>query len=262
MKKAKYVHGTSPDEQARLAQLNALTNPKFIEFLNVRSTDMVLEIGAGLGILASQVADVAANGQVLAVEFSPEQIARRHGCRLNLHFIRGDAHHLPFEDNTFDVVYCRYVLEHMADALHVISEARRVLKPGGRFLAQENNIAVNFFYPECPRFEPVWLKLAELQEKLGADAHVGKKLFAYFRQVGFKETSISLAEEFHHAGMSSFQFWVENLARIIQASREDFIRFGILTGEEIDAGVAEAMSFSRLPDAAAYFYWNRAVGTK
>lgn len=262
MKKAKYVHGTSPDEQARLAELNALTNPKFIEFLRVRPTDLVLEIGAGLGILASQVADIASAGDVLAVEFSPEQIARRHGCRLNLHFIRGDAHHLPFADNTFDVVYCRYVLEHMADAPHVIREAHRVLKPGGRFLAQENNIAVNFFYPDCPKFEPVWLKLAELQEKLGSDALVGKKLFSYFKQAGFRSTEISLAEEFHHAGMPSFRFWVENLARIIQASREDFIRFGILTGEQIDDGLAEASRFVGLNDAAAYFYWNRAVGTK
>jgi ubiquinone/menaquinone biosynthesis C-methylase UbiE len=262
VKKTKYVHGTSPDEQARLAQLNALTNPKFIQFLSVRPTDHVLEIGAGLGILASQVADVASLGHVAAVEFSHEQIARRHGCRLNLDFVRADAHHLPFPDNTFDVVYCRYVLEHMGDALHVISEARRVLKPGGRFLAQENNIAVNFFYPECPHFEPVWLKLAELQAQLGSDALVGKKLFAYFKQAGFRETTISLAEEFHHAGMESFQFWVENLVRIIQASRPDFIRLGLLTGEEIDAGVAEAEQFVRRDNAAAYFYWNRAVGTK
>lgn len=262
MKKAKYVHGTSPDEQARLAQLNALTNPGFISFINVKSSDLVLEIGAGLGILASQVADVASQGEVLAVEFSPEQIARRHGCRLNLHFIRGDAHNLPFPDNTFDVVYCRYVLEHMADAYHVVTEARRVLKPGGKFLAQENNIAVNFFYPECPKFEAVWLKLADLQAKLGSDALVGKKLFSYFKRAGFAQTEISLAEEFHHAGMESFQFWVENLIRIIQASRDDFIRFGLLTGEEIDAGVAEASAFTAREDAAAYFYWNRARGTK
>ena len=262
MSKAKYVHGTSLDEQARLAQLNQITNPQFIQFLEVRSTDHILEVGAGLGILASQVAEVASAGSVTAVEFSDEQLARRRGSRENLYFVRGDAHHLPFPDASFDVVYCRYVLEHMADALRVIQEAHRVLRPGGRFLAQENNIAVNFFYPECPTFERIWLKLAELQAALGSDALVGKKLFAYYNQVGFRETEISLAEEFHHAGMPTFQIWVENLKRIILASREDFIRLGILTAEEIEAGIAEAEVFRQRVDAAAYFYWNRAAGTK
>ena len=130
MSKAKYVHGTSPDEQARLAQLNQITNPQFIQFLEVRHTDQILEIGAGLGILASQVAEVASAGSVTAIEFSDEQLARRRGSRENLYFVRGDAHHLPFPDASFDVVYCRYVLEHMADALRVIQEAHRVLRPG------------------------------------------------------------------------------------------------------------------------------------
>lgn len=43
-----------------------------------------------------------------------------------------DAEHLPFDDNTFDVVYSFGVLHHTPDTAGAIEEARRVLKPGGK----------------------------------------------------------------------------------------------------------------------------------
>ena len=40
---------------------------------------------------------------------------------------------LPFEDNSFDLVLCAEVLEHVRDVQLLLSEVRRVLRPGGRF---------------------------------------------------------------------------------------------------------------------------------
>lgn len=46
----------------------------------------------------------------------------------------GDGRHLPFEDDTFDVVYCYSVLQHLPkpDVVRSLAEIRRVLKQGGR----------------------------------------------------------------------------------------------------------------------------------
>ncbi len=44
----------------------------------------------------------------------------------------GDAHHLPFADNTFDSVVCETMLEHVQEPRAVLAEAHRVLKPDGR----------------------------------------------------------------------------------------------------------------------------------
>lgn len=46
-------------------------------------------------------------------------------------FLRGSAYQLPFADNCFDALICSEVLEHLEDYPKVISEIRRVLKPGG-----------------------------------------------------------------------------------------------------------------------------------
>lgn len=44
----------------------------------------------------------------------------------------GDAHYLPFPENTFDAVVCESMLEHVLEPDQVISEMHRVLKPGGQ----------------------------------------------------------------------------------------------------------------------------------
>ena len=45
--------------------------------------------------------------------------------------VKMDVHDIPFEENTFDVVICNHVLEHVDDADKVMKEFYRVMKPGG-----------------------------------------------------------------------------------------------------------------------------------
>lgn len=262
MTQAAYIHGTDSAEQERLALLNRLTNPPFIEFLRLQATDSVLEVGSGLGILAREVAQRVPLGGVVGVECSAEQLARAESGLPNLRFAHGDAHHLPFADDRFDIVYCRYVLEHVGDPGQVLREMRRVLKPGGRALAQENNILINIFDPDCPRFDAVWKQFAVLQSRLGGDARVGKRLFALFWQAGFQDIELSLQPEVHRAGMPTFRPWVENLIGNVVGAAEKLQEHGLATGEEIEQAVAELRAFMERPDASALFYWNRAFGIK
>jgi SAM-dependent methyltransferase len=46
----------------------------------------------------------------------------------DIHF---DLHHAPFEDNTYDVIFCNHVLEHVDDADQCMRELYRIMKPGG-----------------------------------------------------------------------------------------------------------------------------------
>jgi SAM-dependent methyltransferase len=50
-----------------------------------------------------------------------------------------DAGRLPFDDNSFDVVFSIYVLEHVGRPADLVREIRRVLRPGGVFLALTPN---------------------------------------------------------------------------------------------------------------------------
>jgi len=99
----------------------------------------VLEIGAGSGQGARWVR--AQGGEVVASDLSAGMI--REGCGVNaalppphrVPFVQCDGRSLPFPDRTFDVVFTAYgVIPFVADSAVVLSEAARVLRPGGRFV--------------------------------------------------------------------------------------------------------------------------------
>jgi SAM-dependent methyltransferase len=76
---------------------------------------------------------------VVGVDVEPDAItvAKRlsaNGSRGVLAFEVADAHHLPFDDGTFDAAICISVLAFCQDPLRVLAETRRVLRPGGRLL--------------------------------------------------------------------------------------------------------------------------------
>jgi ubiquinone/menaquinone biosynthesis C-methylase UbiE len=257
-----YIHGTEGDEQNRLASLNNLTNKSFLEFIKLRKTDRVLEVGSGLGILTQEVARKIPDGKVTGLEKSDEQLKLCPSSESNLTFIKGDAHNMPFNDNSYDVVYCRFILEHVTNPLKVLNEVRRVLVSKGRLFIQENNILAIEMYPECPHFKKVWQKFALLQYELGGDALIGKKLYSLLKISGFNQIELSPAPEFHYYGLKTFRLWIENLIGNIEGARKKLIEYKLLAEEEIINAVNELRNFINLDDASTYFYWNRASAVK
>ena len=155
MADATYIHGTDSAEQERLALLNRLTNQPFIDFLALDNARSILDLGSGLGILAEQVRRSFTRGVTCGgLEFAAEQLElQRTDTILICISFKATPISSPFPDERFAVVYCRYLLEHVADPRQVLSEAYRVLQPGGKVCLQENNILVLVLHPHCPHFE-------------------------------------------------------------------------------------------------------------
>jgi len=252
-----YIHGTEAGEQARLSELNRMTNGAFVGFLGVAAGERVLEVGSGLGLLAAGVAGSAAGVEVTGVEKSAEQLAaamRAPGVR----YVQGDAQQLGFAPGSFDVVYARYLLEHVADAAAVVSEMRRVLRPGGRIALQENDISLLRVDPPCPAFEEVWSAFAAYQRQLGGDALIGRRLFRLLRNAGFAGIEISVQPEVHWQGSPGFESWIRNLIGNI-AGATGLGRSGLCTGERIEEAAAELEELIEREDASSIFVWNRAA---
>src|SRR5262245_11336505 len=97
---SRYVHGTHPEEQQRLADLNTLVNQASLAALAPRRGERALDVGSGLGQFARELAR-ATGTRVLAVERSPEQLdraeslAREAGDASLVEFRAGDALALP-----------------------------------------------------------------------------------------------------------------------------------------------------------------------
>lgn len=108
----------------------------------------ILDVPAGNGI--ASYAFAVNNFNVTAVEpdDSPtlgrkaiETLKEKHNLKINIVCSYGED--LPFEDNSFDVVYVRQGLHHAADLNMMVSEFYRVLRPGGLFLATREHVVDN-----------------------------------------------------------------------------------------------------------------------
>jgi SAM-dependent methyltransferase len=258
-----YIHGTQPDEQARLAQLNALTNSAFIDFLRVPRGSRVLEVGSGLGILAADVAG-AAHAWVAGVEYAWPQLqkAARRGHGAGPQFVRGDAHHLPVFDTSFDVVYARYLLEHVHDPAAVVAEMYRACRAGGVIAVMENDISLIRFDPPCPAFDAVWASFGTLQQRLGGDGLIGRRLFRLLHDAGAIDVELSFQPEAHWHGSPGFAPWVRNIIGNVESARDALVDTGLSSAALIDEAVGELDALTRREDASAGFSWNRARGSR
>ena len=90
----------------------------------------VLEVGCGTGHWLDELATVC--GQAYGLDLSAgmlEQASKRPG---QLHLVRGRAGRLPFADRSFDLVYAVNAIHHYQEPRRFVTEARRLLRPGGR----------------------------------------------------------------------------------------------------------------------------------
>jgi ubiquinone/menaquinone biosynthesis C-methylase UbiE len=111
----------------------------YLERAGVRSFGRVLDDGCGGGGMCVSLAEEAS--WVVGLDLSDrfrdagERLAHEKGVS-NVRFTQADGSTLPFRDASFDVVLSHAVIEHVADPASYLSEARRVLKPGGFLFLQ------------------------------------------------------------------------------------------------------------------------------
>ena len=118
----------TPDVAGQRSQL--------IQGLALRSDERILDIGSGPGLLAFDLAhSVGESGAVCGLDASEAmvEIARERCAALpQAQFEVGDATALPYADGEFDAAVSTQVYEYVADIAGALSEAHRVLRPGGR----------------------------------------------------------------------------------------------------------------------------------
>src|SRR5919198_889379 len=100
--------------------------------------ERVVDLGSGAGtdsLIAAQM--VGPEGHVTGIDMTPEMLAKARAAAAelgadNVEFVEGEIEHLPFPDESFDVVISNGVIDLIPDKDAVFSEVERVLVPGGR----------------------------------------------------------------------------------------------------------------------------------
>ena len=115
-----------------------------IEMSGVRPGHTVLDIAGGTGDLAAKFSRIVGpEGTVVLADINDSmlKVGRDRlvdrGVVNNVQFSQADAQHLPFPDNTFDVITIAFGLRNVTDKALALDSMYRVLKPGGRLLILE-----------------------------------------------------------------------------------------------------------------------------
>ena len=148
----------------------------------------VLELGAGAGWLSAALSKIPSVVEIIATDpagrrlkdEAPEVFRRAGANEAKITRMTGDLHRLDFPDSHFDFVVCAAVLNRTANIVEALREARRVLKPGGRFVAVR---------------EPVQPRLQFKSARSGQKTRGGLELYSledyerFFTAAGFKMES-------------------------------------------------------------------------
>jgi len=111
-----------------------------LEWLAAKPNERILDLGCGDGQLTTRIA--ATGALVVGVDASPEMVLSARGRSIVAE--EAFAESLPHEDSIFDAVFSNAALHWVRDQDAMMTEVHRVLKPGGRFVAEmggQGNIA-------------------------------------------------------------------------------------------------------------------------
>lgn len=101
-------------------------------YINAAKGKKVLDAGAGTGRLTLRLKKAGA--EVTALDVSPEMLALLKQKNPEIKTMEGDMEAMPFEDETFDMVFSSLVLVHLKEITPFLDECYRVLKDGGRLI--------------------------------------------------------------------------------------------------------------------------------
>jgi SAM-dependent methyltransferase len=137
-----YVHGYGTPEQRRLVEQAEHWRHRLIrDGTQLEPGTRLLEVGTGVGAVLAVLGQEFPGVRLHGVDIEPRQLAfaREHLVRAGVEatLVEADALALPFEDESFDQVWMMWFLEHVADPVAVLREARRTLVPGGGITAIE-----------------------------------------------------------------------------------------------------------------------------
>ncbi len=106
----------------------------------VKLDDLVVDVGAGTGVLTLPLSQLVKSGRVIALDISEKMLAtaRKNLAGEHIYYSCSDACQLSFHDKSIDKIVCYSTFPHIQKPQCALSEFYRVLKPGGKALIFHN----------------------------------------------------------------------------------------------------------------------------
>ncbi|MDR4468488.1 MAG: methyltransferase domain-containing protein [Nitrospira sp.] len=216
-----YTPGHTPNAAAFMARRTWASHGQFFAPYLPEAQD-VLDVGCGPGTITVGMASQIKTGTVWGIDTNVAQIEQAQESAAaqqigNAHFQVGSCYALPFEDASFDRVFCHALLEHLATPHKALAEYFRVLKPGGIVGVCSPDWDGLLLAPASPELTEAADAYARLQEANGGDLRIGHKLGTYLMETGFQEVHMQARYECY----PSLPFIAQYLALQLERNGQD-----------------------------------------
>jgi ubiquinone/menaquinone biosynthesis C-methylase UbiE len=187
------------DDPREAARLEAKVDPeawaqKYLAHHVARGME-VLSVGCGPGVILRAVCALQPSVRGTGLDISPDRIQeaiRRNRDNPRSQFVCGDAHAMQFPAESFDLVYCRMLMQYLQHKERAVAEMVRVCKPGGMVLLQDLDGQLLWHYPEDPVLQRALEKTITALGATGFDPFVGRKLFSLAHKAGLQNLNVQV----------------------------------------------------------------------
>jgi ubiquinone/menaquinone biosynthesis C-methylase UbiE len=195
----KYLHGYSTDEQQRLyKQANFIEN-KIYSDIDFSAVTNLLEVGCGVGAQSEILLRRFPHLFLTGIDYAEKQIEQAQKfletvpyAKDRFKLMHENAMDMSFTSQAdFDGAFLCWVLEHIPEPARVLSEVRRVLKPGSPIVITEVLNSSFFIEPYSPNVLQYWMRFNDLQYDMNGDPFVGAKLGNLLQSAGYQRISTS-----------------------------------------------------------------------
>ncbi|MDM7937802.1 MAG: methyltransferase domain-containing protein [Cyanobium sp. CZS 48M] len=250
-----YLLGTDPLELERLRLQHELWLPearRAWQRAGLKPGERVLDLGAGPGFVALELArEVGPEGRVLGLELSAAyaEAARRAGLGLGLgqlevrqHDLVGDA----FPEESFDLVWCRWVLMFLGELDPLLEGLAAQLRPGARLVVHEYIHWSSFaLHPGAEAVASFGRAAHASFLAAGGDPDVNRRLPSLLSQRGFRIDDLRPLTVVGRLG-DGVARWLE---RFVTTYGPELIRRGLWSDQEADRARAEMAAARQDPGA-------------
>ena len=259
----RYVHGYATEEQQRLIrQAEHWRDDLILSGTTLSPGTRLLEVGCGVGAVLGVLGEAFPGIELAGIDIEERQldVARVHladlGLRADLR--RADALELPYADASFDHVWMMWFLEHVPEPVAALSEARRVLVPGGALTAIEVDYNTVWSSPASDVLDALFVAVAGAMDAAGR-SDTGTHLAGWIAEAGFAEVD---------PGERRLDFTGDELARqadyaasVVESTLAALAEVSQATAAELGAGVAALRALPGIPGARFGWTLHKATAT-
>ncbi len=262
-----YLHGYSKEEQDRLIHQAEMTENTIYQNVDFSDNKHVLEVGSGVGAQSEILLRRFPKIELTCIDLNESQIevansylASKSYCKDRYVIKKMNAEHLEFDGYQFDGAFLCWVLEHVPSPEKVLSEVRRVLKPGSKIYVTEVMNSSFFLDPYSPHVWKYWMAFNDYQLEQAGDPFVGAKLGNVLISQGFKNVYTKVKnwhfDKRHPQHRTRFiSYWKD----LLLSASDILLKNNCVTEEDIAMVNKELNEVSRNPDAVFNYSFMQAT---